>query len=191
MHHIRRTGFSNTNKWFSVLKSGNGLCSFMGYVPRKYVSDVDLAGFSSTTAQRIAINDFAKGDVLRAAGIPVLLRVRRIRESVMSFQSPFQLTEIHGTSIMGPFFARSFAPKASQSGRGREILIVKQKTSSLHFGSGKYTALSRAGSPSTSTSRASSPSTGASRAGSLSTGAFRAHLELAPQALAPPELIQS
>ncbi|KAA8520461.1 hypothetical protein F0562_014717 [Nyssa sinensis] len=117
MHHIRRTGFSSKNKWSSVLKSCNGLCSFMEYVPRKCVSDVGLAGFSSTAAQRTAINDFAKGDVLGAAGIPVLFRGRRIRESVMSFQSPFQLTEIHGTSIMGPFFARSFASKASQSGR--------------------------------------------------------------------------
>ncbi|KAA8536403.1 hypothetical protein F0562_028881 [Nyssa sinensis] len=40
--------------------------------------------------------------------------------------------------------------------------------SSLHFGSGKYTASSRGGSP--------------------GTGASRAPLELAPQALAPPEL---
>uniref|UniRef100_A0A5B7BQ18 Mitochondrial import inner membrane translocase subunit Tim21 n=1 Tax=Davidia involucrata TaxID=16924 RepID=A0A5B7BQ18_DAVIN len=113
MHHIKRTGFSTMNRRSSILKSCNGLSSFM---PRRCVSDVGLAGFSSTAAERTVINDFAKGDILGAAGA-VLFRGRRTRESVMSFQSPFQLTEIHGANIMGPCFARSYSSKASESPR--------------------------------------------------------------------------
>ncbi|KAA8515872.1 hypothetical protein F0562_019051 [Nyssa sinensis] len=57
MHHIKRTRFSTKSRWSSVMKSCNGLCEYM---PRKCVSDVGVAGFSSTATERIAVNDFAK-----------------------------------------------------------------------------------------------------------------------------------
>ncbi|THG08084.1 hypothetical protein TEA_015324 [Camellia sinensis var. sinensis] len=124
MHIIKRTGFSIKNRWSSSLKSHNGLCCLMA---TKWVSDVGL-GFSSMATGRTWVHDFAKREVLAAAGkkasstsrgqgTPVLFRGQRNRNGLVRFQSSFQLIGSHGANMKGPCFARAFASTASEQER--------------------------------------------------------------------------
>ncbi|GKU96101.1 hypothetical protein SLEP1_g9377 [Rubroshorea leprosula] len=53
MQYIRRSAVSTGNRWLSVLKSQNGLRSFLEYNSAKCFSDVGLAGFSSSARKGV------------------------------------------------------------------------------------------------------------------------------------------
>ncbi|KAM7506574.1 hypothetical protein LguiA_017027 [Lonicera macranthoides] len=117
MNHIKRIGFS-VNRWSRFSKSYNGVSSLSEYKSANCVSDVGLAAYASSATELPLLNDFVKRVTSGAAGISSPLRGQQIRHSVLfSFQSRFQLTKMDATSSAPPYFARSFASKASDSKR--------------------------------------------------------------------------